>query len=207
LTAIVLARLSLWTNGDSMLDGRIQSLAIEKGFGFIRPSSGGPDLFFHCSSVDAEFGSLTIGQPVQYEPDELALKPRAKSVVTDEATPRKARPRNRERSAPETNRRPQAAEVYDFGFVTKLRRRKLQGYISSVQGGPEYLFDATSVVGSKNYYDLDVGEYVRFVPQENDDDPKQPLARSVISVPLPASGQDNKTKRHPRSRGKKPTWR
>jgi CspA family cold shock protein len=190
-----------------MLEGRIQSLSTDKGFGFIQPSTGGPDLFFHCSSVDAEFDSLTIGQQVKYEPDESAAKPRAKSVVTGTATPRKERPRNRERSSPDTNQRPQVVEVYDFGFVTKLRRRKSAGYISSIQGGPEYLFDAASVVGKKAYYDLDVGDYVRFVPQKNDDDPKQPLARSVMSVQLVASGQDNKSTRHPRSRGKKPTWR
>ena len=64
-----------------MLDGQIQSLSTDKGFGFIQPAAGGPDLFFHCSSVDAEFDSLTIGQQVQYEPDESAPKPRAKSVI------------------------------------------------------------------------------------------------------------------------------
>jgi CspA family cold shock protein len=190
-----------------MLDGQIQSLSTDKGFGFIQPAAGGPDLFFHCSSVDAEFDSLTIGQQVQYEPDESAPKPRAKSVVTGTATPRKERPRNHQQSSPDTNRRPQAVEVYDFGFVTKLRRRKSAGYISSVQGGPEYLFDAASVVGNKTYYDLDVGDYVRFVPQKNDDDPKQPLARSVMVVPRIASEQENKSLRHPRSRGTKPTWR
>ena len=180
---------------------------MDKGFGFIQPSTGGPDLFFHCSSVDAEFDSLTIGQQVQYEPDESAQKPRAKSVVTGTATPRKERPRNRQRSSPDANRRPQAVEVYDFGFVTKLRPRKSAGYISSVQGGPEYLFDAASVVGNKTYYDLDVGDYVRFVPQKDDDDPKQPLARSIMVVPRIVSEQENKSLRHPRSRGRKPTWR
>ncbi len=190
-----------------MLDGQIQSLSTDKGFGFIQPAAGGPDLFFHCSSVDAEFDSLTIGQRVQYEPDESAPKPRAKSVVTGTATPRKERPRTRERSSADANRPPQAVEACDFGFVTKLRRRKSVGYISSVKGGPEYLFDAASVVGDKTYYGLIVGDYVRFVPRKNDDDPKQPLAHSVMIVPRITSEQESKSVRHPRSRGRKPTWR
>ena len=190
-----------------MLDGQIQSISQDKGFGFIQPTAGGPDLFFHCSTVDAEFDSLTIGQQVKYEPDESAEKPRAKSVVTGTATPRKEWPRNDQRRSPDIKPPPQVVEVFDFGFVTKLRRRKSAGYISSVKGGPEYLFEAASVLGDTNYFNLDVGDYVRFVPQKNDEDPKQPLARSVMVVPRIVSDQENKPVRHPRSRGRKPTWR
>lgn len=36
----------------------------EKGYGFIEPSNGGPDLFTHISRV---WGTLTEGQHVEYE--------------------------------------------------------------------------------------------------------------------------------------------
>ena len=190
-----------------MLAGQIRSISADKGYGFIQPAAGGPDLFFHCSAVDSDFDSLTIGQQVQYLPDESAQKPRAKSVATGTESPRKEQPGSIERKFDTTVRQPPVVEVYDVGFVTKLRRRKSTGYISSVQGGPEYLFNAASVVGENGYYALDVGDYVRFIPLENDDDPKQPLARSVLVVQRFVSSQENRPPQHPRSRSKKPTWR
>ncbi|MDA1280937.1 MAG: cold shock domain-containing protein [Chloroflexi bacterium] len=191
-----------------MLAGEIRTISTDKGYGFIQPAAGGPDLFFHCSSVDADFDSLTLGQPVQYLPDESAQQPRAKSVITGTKTPRKDPPRNVARASHKITRRPPAVETHDYGFVTRLRRRKSEGSISSIQGGPEYLFNAESVIGEKDYYHLDVGDYVRFAPQENDKDPRQPLARSVMVVKrFVASSQENKPQQHPRSRGRKPTWR
>jgi len=39
-----------------------------KGFGFIQPSDGGPDVFVHISAVErAGLSSLNEGQPVDYE--------------------------------------------------------------------------------------------------------------------------------------------
>lgn len=39
-----------------------------KGYGFIRPDSGGPDVFVHISAVErAGLGSLVEGQKVSYE--------------------------------------------------------------------------------------------------------------------------------------------
>lgn len=65
-----------------MLRGKIQSINADKGFGFIKPSAGGADLFFHCSAVDAEFTALTPELPVEYELDSSAEKPRAKKVIS-----------------------------------------------------------------------------------------------------------------------------
>lgn len=67
-----------------MLNGEIQSLVEDKGFGFIKPAAGGADVFFHFSAVDAAFASLTQGQKVQYELDTKSEKPRAESVITGE---------------------------------------------------------------------------------------------------------------------------
>jgi cold shock CspA family protein len=46
-------------------DGVIQNL--KGGFGFITPSSGGPNLFFfHDEVINADFNDLHLGDPVQY---------------------------------------------------------------------------------------------------------------------------------------------
>ena len=190
----------------SMFAGKILSISTEKGFGFIQPMSGGADVFFHCTAVDTVFKSLTIGQQVHYVPDESAEKPRAKSVVTGRDA-QKQSDRISQRTSGYAESRPQVAEAYDFGFVTKLRRRKSEGFISSDKGGPEYFFDAANVTGEKKFFQLAVGDYVRFVPQANDDDPRQPIAKSVMIVKRHVPTEAHTPPKHPRSLGKKPTWR
>ena len=187
--------------------GKILSLATDKGFGFIQPATaGGSDVFFHCSVVDATFDSLTIGQEVRYVLDESAAKPRAKSVVTG-AAPRERRfDRDTHQRPRESKPRP-PHESYEFGFVTKLHRRKSQGFISSVKGGPEFLFDAASVTGEKRFFRLAIGDYVRFVPVTEASNTKQPIAKSVMVAERYIPAQEKRLPRHPRARHKKPTWR
>lgn len=47
--------------------GKIKKLVSDRGFGFI--SSSGEELFFHHSSVQGSFESLTEGQEVEFEVD------------------------------------------------------------------------------------------------------------------------------------------
>ncbi len=189
-----------------MFAGKILSISTDKGFGFIQPMSGEADVFFHCTAVDTEFKSLTNGQQLQYVPHETAEKPRAKSVVTGRDA-QKQPARTSQRTSRYAEPRPQVAEAYDFGFVTKLRRGKSEGFISSDKGGPEYFFDAAKVTGEKMFFQLAVVDYVLFVPQANDDDPKQPIAKSVMIVERHVPTETHTPPKHPRSLGKKPTWR
>jgi len=213
-----------------MLTGKIRSLNADKGFGFIQPASGGPDLFFHCSAVDAEFSALKLQQSVEYEVDPDAEKPRVKQVVSGMATshpkpqqasvgyqgkspgrsPSTGRSPNTGRSAGRPSQRrtrpaPERAD-YCFGYITKLPRKNPIGFISSVDGGPEYYFEPEDVHGKK-FSLLYVGDYVRFFARPNAEDPKQPLAKSVEVVPKPINKQENNLARHPKARKKKPTWR
>lgn len=60
--------------------GTIKKLVADRGFGFIVQDNG-PDLFFHHSAVENRgFENLNEGDSVQFEVDENAAKPRAKSV-------------------------------------------------------------------------------------------------------------------------------
>ncbi len=191
-----------------MLAGTISSISADKGFGFIQPESGEADVFFHCTSVNAEFKSLTIGQQVQYTVDESSERPRAKNVIAGASGHFTRRPTGTSQSnSYGTQRRPPVAVVHDCGFVTKLHRRKLEGYISSDKGGPEYFFNAATVTGEKRFFQIVVGDYVQFVPQANADDPKQPFAKSVMVIERAVPTQTLLPPKHPRSLGKKPTWR
>lgn len=232
-----------------MLNGKIRSLNVDKGFGFIQPAAGGPDLFFHCSAVDAEFTALTLELPVEYEIDAGADKPRAKQVISGLAaahpkpqqanagyagkSPGKqssARPGNRHTSSYNTGsnntssngggyrvnstgrgpgssqRRPRPEIEYSFGYITKLPRKNPIGFISSTTGGREFYFEPEFVKGKK-FTTLKVGDYVRFIPKPNPNNPKEPLAKAVEVVPKPINKQENNLKRHPKARRKKPTWK
>lgn len=196
-----------------VLDGKIQSLVAEKGFGFIKPAAGGADVFFYALMVDAPFETLAKGQPVKYELDTKADRPRARCVQVDEASSKKRSSQRNARTSPNTSSRdPGCAPTrpaFEHGFITKLQRKKFRGFISSVKHGPEYVFTANSVTGGPRFARLEIGDYVQFLVGEPDvEDPKQPVARAVEVVERKVEiPNDKKINRHPNARKKKPTWR
>lgn len=51
-----------------MANGTVKWFNSTKGFGFIQPEEGGPDVFVHISAVErAGLGSLNEGQRVAFE--------------------------------------------------------------------------------------------------------------------------------------------
>lgn len=61
------ARLSL---GFVMATGTVKWFNGQKGYGFIQPDDGGPDVFVHISAVErAGLGTLKEGQKVSYDLD------------------------------------------------------------------------------------------------------------------------------------------
>jgi CspA family cold shock protein len=54
--------------GLSMATGTVKWFNSQKGFGFIEPDQGGPDVFVHISAVERSgLGGLNEGQKVSYE--------------------------------------------------------------------------------------------------------------------------------------------
>jgi CspA family cold shock protein len=48
--------------------GTVKWFNAQKGFGFIQPDNGGPDVFVHISAVErAGMSNLTEGQKISYE--------------------------------------------------------------------------------------------------------------------------------------------
>lgn len=61
-----------------MSHGTVKSYSPQKGFGFITPDEGGPDIFVHHSAVQAGgFRALDINARVQFEIMQGARGPQA----------------------------------------------------------------------------------------------------------------------------------
>ena len=64
------------------MQGTIESLRAERGFGFIRDVQGG-EVFFHHTALPSpdQFAALAIGMEVEFEAEPSAKGPRATRVT------------------------------------------------------------------------------------------------------------------------------
>lgn len=64
-----------------MAEGTVKWFDSAKGFGFITPSDGSPDVFAHFSSIEGSgYRELTEGQKVSYESEQGPKGQQAKNV-------------------------------------------------------------------------------------------------------------------------------
>lgn len=68
-----------------MAQGKVKWFDDEKGFGFIVPDDGTPDVFVHYSAIGGDgFKSLAENDLVQYELEQSEKGPRAANVMKSE---------------------------------------------------------------------------------------------------------------------------
>lgn len=64
-----------------MAEGTVKWFNATKGFGFITPNDGSPDVFAHYSSIEGSgYRELVEGQNVTYESEQGPKGPQAKNV-------------------------------------------------------------------------------------------------------------------------------
>jgi CspA family cold shock protein len=81
-------RVSAMTGGKSVMpqQGTIKFFNADKGYGFIKPSDGGRDIFVHITAVEqAGLASLNEGQKISFEvePDKKGKGPKAVNLNVD----------------------------------------------------------------------------------------------------------------------------
>ena len=186
-----------------MPTGTVANLTPKKGFGFLKSSDGGADVFFHCSKFRGNFDGIKLGEVLEFEFDEESDdKPRAKKTWRKgESEPPPApsrRGKSQDRSGRPTN--------VLLGHVIRLFRGRREGSISPTVGGREVLFHAVAVKGTP-YYKLELGQYVEFELAYSEDETMPPLAEKVVPIERYFNPKVPRLNKHPRARGKKPTWR
>lgn len=66
-------------------EGIVKFFNFDKGYGFIKPDAGGPDVFVHVSALQSSgIDGLNEGQRVSFdvEPDKKGKGPKAVNLVT-----------------------------------------------------------------------------------------------------------------------------
>ncbi len=64
-----------------MVQGTVKWFSDQKGFGFITPDDGSPDVFAHFSEIQSEgFKTLPEGQKVEFEVQQGDKGPRAAGI-------------------------------------------------------------------------------------------------------------------------------
>ncbi len=64
------------------MKGTIKRLMADKNFGFIGPSDGSKDVFFHASGLQGvQFTQLNVGDEVSFEVEQSEKGPRAVNVT------------------------------------------------------------------------------------------------------------------------------
>jgi CspA family cold shock protein len=142
-----------------MPHGTVRWFDAERGFGFLAPEDGTPDLFVHASEIVGDGGTklLREGQAVEFEVGENDRGPQALRVrVTAEAAP--------------------GAAVGLLGTITWYEPGKGYGFASPDGGGPDVFVHSSAIVTGGVVTD---GQRVAFVIVEGE---RGPQAGHVIPL-------------------------
>jgi CspA family cold shock protein len=157
----------------------------EKGFGFIEPDDGGPDVFVHFSAIadDGGYRSLEEGQRVEFSASAGDRGPQADSVRTLGGAPRRDAGRDRDRDSGRDrdfgrdrdsgrerdlgrdrgrDRAPRSGGGGAEGTVKWFNAEKGFGFIEPDDGGPDVFVHFSAIADDGGYRSLEEGQRVEF---------------------------------------------
>lgn len=151
-------------------DGTVSWFDEDKGFGFITPESGGPDVFVHARALADGLPVLDEADRVTYDVVEGERGPQARDVhLAGGSAPRggPARSTSRGRSGPRESSGPPARGGQ--GVVVRYDPERGFGFITPDAGGAD-LFVHVSVL--RNEDELYAGDRVRYQVRQSDRGPQ-----------------------------------
>ena len=151
-------------------DGTVSWYDGDKGFGFITPESGGPDVFVHVRELADGLLGLDEGDRVTYDIVVSEKGPQARDVrLARSSTPRgaPATSTTRARSGP-----PESSHVPargGEGVVARFDADRGFGFISPDAGGPDLFVHVSVIRGAEALYQ---GDRVRYQVRQSDRGPQ-----------------------------------
>jgi CspA family cold shock protein len=153
---------------DDGADGTVTWYDEGKGFGFVSPDAGGPDVFVHARALAEGLTWLTEGDRVTYQVVAGDRGPQARDLhLVHDAAAAAAPPATASGRPPQADRSPPARA--GEGVVARYDAERGFGFITPDAGGPD-LFVHTSVVSGAE--PLRRGERVRYAVRSSDRGPQ-----------------------------------
>ena len=159
--------------------GTVSWFDADKGFGFVSPYDGGPDLFAHHSAIRESTGyrCLEEGARVEFDVVEGDRGPQAADIVPVRDAPRS----------------PGAGPSRTSGTVKRFDVEKGFGFLSPDDGGRDVFVHWTSLVDDGGFRTLEQGQRVEFDVVQGDRGPQAADVTPLDRTPVPVPGRTEGT--------------
>ncbi len=151
-------------------DGTVSWYDIDKGFGFITPDSGGPDVFVHVRALADGLPELDEGDRVTYDIVSSERGPQARDVrLARRSTSRGGPPPSPSRTHSRERERSTVPARGGQGVVARYDAERGFGFISADAGGPDLFVHVSVIRGGE---ELREGDRVRYQVRQSDRGPQ-----------------------------------
>ncbi len=151
-------------------DGTVSWYDGDKGFGFITPESGGPDVFAHVRDLADGLPELDEGDRVTYDVVMSEKGPQARDVrLARGSTPRGAPARSTPRARPGHQGASDIPTRGGEGVVVRYDAERGFGFIAPDAGGPDLFVHVSVIRGAEALYQ---GDRVRYQVRQSDRGPQ-----------------------------------